>query len=288
MRMFPGSLVVAVSMSMAFAAPPAMAQAADAPGAADGSAAPVAIDPLFVAPPASLGPEQVATLQQRLADWPQLARYRDENAALAAPRAGEARVVFFGDSITDGWGRTPGTTFFSGRPYVNRGISGQTTAQMLLRFRQDVIDLKPAAVVILAGTNDIAGNTGLSTPRMIEDNLRSMAELAQANGIRVVLASILPVSDYPWRPGLHPAGQVRALNAWLRDYALGHGAVYLDYHAALANAQGGIDARLAADGVHPTPAGYAVMAPLAERAIADALASDQPGSSERKSGARPR
>ena len=127
-------------------------------------------------------------------------------------------------------------------------------------------------MVILAGTNDIAGNTGLSTPAMIEDNLRSMTELARANGIRVVLASVLPVSDYPWRPGLQPAGKVRALNAWLRDYARGHGAMYLDYHDALANAQGGMDARLAADGVHPTPAGYAVMAPLAEQAIAEALA----------------
>lgn len=231
-----------------------------------------AVDPLFVASPASLNPEQIASLQQRLVDWPQLARYREDNAALPPPASGERRVVFYGDSITDGWGRVDGTVFFPGKPYVNRGISGQTTAQMLLRFRQDVIDLKPAAVVILAGTNDIAGNTGPATLDMIEDNLRSMAELARANGIRVVLGSVLPVSEYPWRPGLHPAEKVRQLNAWLRDYARDSGAVYLDYYGAMSNAAGGLDARLAADGVHPTPVGYAVMAPLAQHAIEQALA----------------
>ena len=272
MRMSVKSIVAIASLSLLALAPNAMAQAQAGDAAPAKATVPTAVDPLLIASPASLTPEQVASLQQRLADWPQLARYRDDNAALGAPRAGEARVVFFGDSITDGWGRVPGTTFFPGKPYVNRGISGQTTAQMLLRFRQDVIDLKPAAVVILAGTNDIVGNTGLSTPAMIEDNLRSMTELARANGIRVVLASVLPVSDYPWRPGLQPAGKVRALNAWLRDYARDHNAVYLDYYDTLANAQGGMDARLAADGVHPTPAGYAVMAPLAEQAIAEALA----------------
>ena len=226
-----------------------------------------------VAPSAPLNPEQVASapLKQALTDWPQLARYREDNAALPPPAPGEQRVVFYGDSITDGWGRVDGTVFFPGKPYVNRGISGQTTAQMLVRFRQDVIALKPAAVVILAGTNDIAGNTGPATLDMIEDNLRSMAELARANGIRVVLASVLPVSDYPWQPGLHPAGKVRELNAWMRSYARDTGAVYLDYHGAMGNADGGLDAELAADGVHPTPAGYALMAPLAQRAIDEAL-----------------
>lgn len=281
MRISMRSIVVIASLSVLALAPAAMAQVQAGDEAPAKTTTPAAVDPLFIAPPASLTPEQVASLQQRLADWPQLARYRDANAALDAPKANEARVVFFGDSITDGWGRVPGTTFFPGRPYVNRGISGQTTAQMLLRFRQDVIGLKPAVVVILAGTNDIAGNTGLSTPAMIEDNLRSMTELAQTNGVRVVLASVLPVSDYPWRPGLRPAGTVRAINAWLRAYARGHDAVYLDYHDALANAQGGMDARLAADGVHPTPAGYAVMAPLAERAIAEALAAVKKGETTR-------
>ncbi len=234
--------------------------------------APVAADPVLSAPVESLRPEQVRALQARLADWPQLERYRADNAVLPSPVEGERRVVFYGDSITDGWGRVPGTTFFPGQPYVNRGISGQTTAQMLVRFRQDVIDLEPDAVVILAGTNDIAGNTGVATQAMIEDNLRSMTELAQAHGIRVVLASVLPVSDYPWRPGLRPAAKVQRLNEWIADYAQRSGAVYLDYWSALANAQGGLDADLAPDGVHPSPAGYAVMAPLARQAIDRALA----------------
>ena len=241
-------------------------------GPARGQSAPQAIDPLYTRPPSSLSPDDVSSLQQRLADWPQLARYREDNARLGPPRAGERRVVFLGDSITDNWGRQEGTRFFPGKPYVNRGISGQTTPQMLLRFRQDVIDLKPAVVVILAGTNDIAGNTGTSTLGMIEDNLRSMTELARAHGIRVVLASVLPVSDYPWRRGLQPAGKVRELNAWIKQYATSAGAIYLDYYSTLSNADGGLDPNLAKDGVHPTPAGYERMAPLAEKAIARALA----------------
>ncbi|OZB58474.1 MAG: capsular biosynthesis protein [Lysobacterales bacterium 14-68-21] len=235
-----------------------------------------AINPLYTAAPASLDAAQIASMQQLLADWPQLERYRADNARLPAPKPGERRVVFYGDSITDAWGRAPGTTFFSGKPFVNRGISGQTTAQMVVRFRQDVIDLHPAAVVILAGTNDIAGNTGLAILPMIQDNFRSMVELAEAHGIRVVLASVLPTIDYPWHPGLAPAGRIRALNAWLKSYAAAHGAVYLDYYDALVNAEGGMDRKLAADGVHPTPAGYAVMAPLALKAIADALAGAPP------------
>jgi len=228
-------------------------------------------DPVYLAAPGSLKPEQVAQMQKRLLDWPQLARYRDENAALAPPAKGVRRVVFYGDSITEGWGPTGSGRFFPGKPYVNRGISGQTTAQMLVRFRQDVLDLKPAVVVILAGTNDIAGNTGPSSRQMIEDNLHSMVELASAHGIRVVLSSVLPVSTYPWRPGSHPAEDVRALNAALREYARQQGLVYLDYYAAMANAAGGLDPNLAKDGVHPTDAGYAIMAPMAEQAIAQAL-----------------
>ena len=254
-----------VLLALAFALPAAAASAQDRP-------APEPIDPLYTAPPSSLSPDEVASLQQRLADWPQLARYREDNARLDAPKAGERRVVFFGDSITDNWGRQQDTTFFPGKPYVNRGIGGQTTAQMLLRFRQDVLELKPAAVLILAGTNDIAGNSGVATPQMIEDNLRSMTELAHAHRIRVILASVLPVSDYPWRRGLQPAGKVRELNAWIKQYAAASGAVYLDYYDAMANQDGGLDAELAQDGVHPTPAGYARMAPLAGQAIARALA----------------
>ncbi|MDY4338553.1 SGNH/GDSL hydrolase family protein [Xanthomonas sp. LF07-6] len=231
------------------------------------------VDALYTRAPDTLKPDEVKAMQQRLLDWAQLQRYRADNAALQAPAADAPRVVFYGDSITDAWGRREGTTFFPGKSaYVNRGISGQTTAQMLVRFRQDVIDLKPAVVVILAGTNDLAGNTGLSTLEMIEDNLSAMTELAQAHHIKVVLASVLPVTDYPWRPGLQPAQKVRALNAWMQQYAQQHDAVYLDYYSKLSNRDGGMDKTVAIDGVHPNNAGYAVMAPLAERAIQRALA----------------
>ncbi|MFL5593600.1 MAG: SGNH/GDSL hydrolase family protein [Gemmatimonadaceae bacterium] len=205
-------------------------------------------------------------------DWPFLARYRDENAKLTPPLKNEHRVVFFGNSITEGWAQYF-NAMFPGKPYIGRGIGGQTTPQMLVRFRQDVIDLKPSVVVILAGTNDIAGNTGLSTLEMIEDNLASMAELAKANGIRPVLSSVLPVYDYPWKPGLEPAPKIIALNKWMRQYARQHGAVYLDYHSAMSDSRGGMRAELASDGVHPNEAGYRIMAPLAERAIERALRS---------------
>jgi lysophospholipase L1-like esterase len=227
---------------------------------------------MYTVAPGTLSVGQVALLQRMGADWPALGRYREDNAKLDAPAAGEKRVVFYGDSITDGWGRQGnGVEFFPGKPYVNRGISGQTTPQMLVRFRQDVVALKPAAVVILAGTNDIAGNTGPSTLEMIEDNFASMCEIAKANHIQVVLASVLPVSEYPWRPGVHPAEKIKTLNKWLKEYAAAHGATYLDYWSAMANAEGGLDKELATDGVHPTPKGYGVMAPLAEKAIALAL-----------------
>ena len=203
-------------------------------------------------------------------DWPNLAKYRDANTKLGPPATNEKRVVFIGNSITEGWTQYF-PTMFAGKPYINRGIGGQTTPQMLIRFRQDVIALKPKVVVILAGINDIAGNTGPSTLEMIEDNLASMTELAQSHGIRVVLSSVLPAIDFPWRPGLEPAPKVIALNKWIKDYAAKRGAIYLDYHSAMADANGGMRAGLASDGVHPTEVGYRVMAPLAERAIAKAL-----------------
>jgi lysophospholipase L1-like esterase len=203
-------------------------------------------------------------------DWASLARYRDANVQLGPPKPGERRVVFYGNSITDAWARYF-PTMFPNEPYVGRGISGQTTPQMLVRFRQDVIALEPAVVVILAGTNDIAGNTGPSTLAMIEDNLMSMVELAKANGIGVVLSSVLPAYDYPWRPGLEPAQKIVALNDWMEDYATTHDVVYLDYHTAMADERQGLPSELSKDGVHPNEAGYRIMAPLAERAIADAL-----------------
>ena len=175
-------------------------------------------------------------------------------------------------SITEGWGPTGSERFFPGKGYINRGISGQTTAQMLVRFSQDVLALRPNVVVILAGTNDIAGNTGPATQAMIEDNLQAMLDLAKAHGVAVVLASVLPVSEYPWMPGITPAPKVRALNAALKRHADARGLVYLDYYAAMANRAGGLDAQLATDGVHPTAKGYALMAPLAEAAIKRAQA----------------
>jgi lysophospholipase L1-like esterase len=203
-------------------------------------------------------------------DWASLARYRDANAALGAPRPGERRVVFMGNSITEGWApHFP--AMFPGKPYVGRGISGQTTPQMLVRFRQDVVALEPAVVVILAGTNDLAGNTGPATLESIADNIASMTEIASANGIRVVLASVLPAFDYPWKPGLEPAPKIVALNEWIRDYAARHDAVYLDYHSAMRDERQGLRVELSGDGVHPNEAGYRIMAPLADRAIAEAL-----------------
>lgn len=219
---------------------------------------------------ASLALGATTASAQAPGDWASLARYRDANAALGAPKPGERRVVLYGDSITEQWAQYF-DVMFAGKPYVGRGISGQTTPQLLIRFRQDVVALQPSAVVILAGTNDIAGNTGPSTLEMIEDNLASMAEIARANGIRVVLSSVLPVYDYPWKRGLEPAPKIVALNAWMKAYAARTGAVYLDYHGAMADARGGLPADLARDGVHPTEAGYRVMAPLLEQAVAEAL-----------------
>ena len=203
-------------------------------------------------------------------DWAGLQRYREANAALRAPAPGESRVVFYGNSITEGWARHFGV-MFPGKPYIGRGISGQTTPQMLVRFRQDVVALKPRVVVILAGTNDIAGNTGPSTLEMIQDNLASMAEIARANGIKVIFSSVLPVYDYRWRPGLEPAPKIVALNRWMADYARRNGLVYLDYHSPMADERQGMKSDLSYDGVHPNEEGYRVMAPLAERAILAAL-----------------
>jgi lysophospholipase L1-like esterase len=206
-----------------------------------------------------------AALLAKLYDFGQLARYRAYNAALPATEPG--RVVFFGDSITDAWVRDGGK-FFPGKPYVNRGISGQTTPQMLVRFREDVLELHPEAVVILAGTNDIAGNTGPTTNAVIEGNLATMAELARANGIRVIIASILPVAKYPWKPELEPAPRIQQINAWLASFCKQKGYTYLDYYTAMADADGGMKPGISIDGVHPNAAGYAIMEPLASAALA--------------------
>lgn len=224
-----------------------------------------------------LTPNQKSLLERTYNDWAYLAKYRDADAALPPAAPGETRVVFMGDSITEGWSmKATATTpdrgeFFPGKPYVNRGISGQTTPQMLVRFRQDVIDLKPRVVVVLAGTNDIAENTGKTTLKEIGDNIASMSELARANGIAVVLCSVLPASDFPWHPGLEPAPKVKALNAWIKEYAAKSGLVHVDYYSRMVNSEGGLKAELSPDGVHPNRAGYEIMAPLAEAGIAEAL-----------------
>jgi len=203
-------------------------------------------------------------------DWANIARFKDENAKLTPPASGENRIVFMGNSITEGWIRTC-PDYFAGKPYVNRGISGQTTPQMLVRFRADVINLKPALVLILAGTNDIAGNTGPSTLEMIVDNLISMTELAKANKIKVVLSSVLPAFDYPWKPGLEPAPKIVKLNEMIKKYADANGIVYLDYFSAMVDERNGLKKELSGDGVHPNLAGYKIMEPLAEAAMKKAL-----------------
>jgi lysophospholipase L1-like esterase len=209
-----------------------------------------------------------------LNDFGELGRFRAANAALAAPAPGEKRVVFFGDSITAGW---PLDQFFPGKPYLNRGIGGQTTSQALLRFRQDVIDLKAAAVVILLGTNDIAGNTGAMSPAAIEGNLASMAELARSHKIAVVFSSVTPVHDYTPQSDftfpLRPPATIRELNEWLKGYCAQNGATYLDYFSAMIDGAGLLRRELATDGLHPNHAGYEIMTPLAEAAIEKALSS---------------
>ena len=206
-------------------------------------------------------------------DFGELSRYHAANVALSAPASGENRVVFFGDSITDGW---PIAEYFPGKPYINRGIGGQTTPQMLVRFREDVIDLHPKAVVILAGTNDIAGNTGPMTLDEIEANYASFADLAAANHIRVVFSSVLPVNDYtPEAKDFfadRPPAKILALNRWLKDYCADHGCFYLDYFSAMVDDKGLLKKDLASDGLHPNAAGYKIMAPLADAAIAKAIA----------------
>lgn len=229
--------------------------------------------------------KQIANLEEKFArdektlnDWPNLARYRAANGVLTAPAKDELRVVFMGDSITDMWAQAQFGGFFPGKPYIDRGISGQTTPQMLIRFRPDVLALQPRVVLILAGTNDLAGNTGPMTLEEIEGNFASMSELAHANGIRVVFASVLPVHDFGHRPDgsssiitdRRPPEKILALNEWIKNYAAKHRDTYLDYFSAMVDDHGFLKKELSEDGLHPNKAGYEVMAPLAEKAIAEA------------------
>ena len=214
--------------------------------------------------------QQLERAQRSLRDWPQLNRYKEANAIVPAPVRSENRVVFMGDSITDIWKLSE---YFPGKPYINRGIGGQTTPQMLIRFRPDVIALKPHAVLILAGTNDIAGNTGPMTLEMIENNYASMAELAKANGIKVIFASVLPIHDYGRTKVSERRSpeQILKLNEWLKSYCKANGHIYLDYFSKMVDDKGMLKVELANDGLHPNAEGYKVMAPLAESAIQQAL-----------------
>ena len=236
-------------------------------------AAPAAAPPQPQTPAAATTscPEMAGALNRlmngdsRQRDWPQLGRYRDANRTLGKPAAGESRVVFMGDSITDAWPNARfGDYFASHKSYVGRGISAQTTPQMLIRFRQDVIDLQPKAVVILAGTNDIAANTGPMTNEDIQNNVKSMAELAKANKIAVVLSSILPVSNYHVnqalgaQTALRPMERIRAINDWMKKYAAAEGHIYLDYVPAMSDQSGLLRTELSADDLHPNMEGYAM------------------------------
>ena len=203
-------------------------------------------------------------------DWANLSYYRKANTLLENPAGNEDRVVFMGNSITEFW-KNVHSDFFIGKTYVNRGIGGQTTSQMLLRFRADVVNLHPKVVVFLGGTNDIAGNTGNVSLDMIEDNIFSMIELAKSNEISVVLCSVLPVFDYPWSPGKEPAEKIIALNEALRFYAETHDVTFVDFHSSMKDERNGLRIELGEDGVHPNVAGYLVMEPLIEAAIATEL-----------------
>lgn len=232
--------------------------------------------PLAAPPPPPRPPSPPPQVDPMRTDWANLKRFGAEDAALAAPTSGVKRVVFMGDSITQGWVHhgVPPEPPIAGQEWINRGISGQTTPQMLLRFRQDVIDLKPSAVVIFAGINDVAGNTGDMTPEQTEENFTSMAELAHANGIQVVFCSILPAFDFPWRPGRAPAPKAVALNSWIKSYAVSHGYVYVDFYSAMVDGRGGLPTTLSGDGVHPNPAGYNIMNPLIVAGVAKALGAE--------------
>jgi len=202
-------------------------------------------------------------------DWPNLGRFKEANQKLVEQANDPERVVFMGNSITEGWINTY-PDYFAGH-FVNRGISGQVTPQMLLRFRSDVVDLKPAAVIILAGTNDIAGNKGPSSLKMILDNLKSMTEIARSNNIKVLLCSVLPAYDYPWRPGKEPNIKIPELNKMIKEYAKEANVTYVDYFSAMVNDKNGMKKALTEDGVHPTAAGYDVMQPIIEKAIKETL-----------------
>ena len=276
-----GALILGASVSFAQPVPPTGIVENPCQSAAPAPASPE-MAALFkmMMKPGPLDPQVMAKLrapvapadaraqeEQQQHDWPNLCRYRAENAALAGgPRP---RAIFMGDSITEFWGMADPSLFSNG--IIDRGISGQTSPQMLLRFYADVIALRPRVVHILAGTNDLAGNTGPTTVQDYKNNIRAMCDLAAVHGIKVILGSIPPAGAFPWRPGIKPAAQIIALNSWMRDYAAAHHLQFVDYHSALSASDGSMRADLTHDGIHPHSAGYALMRPLAEQAVMNAL-----------------
>jgi len=240
-------------------------QQGDAGGARDtpraGDAAPAADAPC----------EAPVVPKKNLTAWADLSRYKADNAALPEAAKGEKRVVFYGSSSVDNWGRRNDSVFFPGEPYVNRGISGETTAQMLLRFEQDVVALKPAAVVFLGGTNDPAGNSGPMTLEMSEANIAAMAAIAKESGIKMILASQLPVTRFPWNRCVQPGADLLALSAWEKEYATANRLAYVDFYSALVGDDGSFRPGLSVDGVHPTKRGYELMTPVAEDVIRKVL-----------------
>lgn len=242
---------------------------AQKPAAAPGPKGP---PPMITAPSWQSGTYWANLDHMLLVDFGDLARFHEDDLKLGPPSPGRDRVVFMGDSITQGWHLDKS---FPGKPYINRGISGQTSTQMLVRFRQDAIDLHPKVVLILAGTNDLAQNTGPMTMKQSEGNIASMAQLAAANGIRPVLCSVLPSIHFWWHPQVpNPAAKIAELNQWIKSFAAKQGYVYVDYYSKMKDAEGGLPRNLSPDGVHPLPAGYAIMAPLAQAGIKKALKQD--------------
>lgn len=203
-------------------------------------------------------------------DWANLNKYKQENSEIGLPSENENRVVFMGNSITEGW-IIADPDFFKENSFINRGISGQTTPQLLIRFRQDVVNLKPKAVVLLAGTNDIAGNTGPSSLEMIEDNIMSMVEISKANNVKVILCSVLPVFDYPWKQGINPSEKIVELNRRIKSYSEENQIIYADYFSAMVDEKNGLKKEYSKDGVHPNLEGYKVMKPIIEKAIKELL-----------------
>jgi lysophospholipase L1-like esterase len=227
-------------------------------------------DALMAAPPPAIVAFNQEQDRRARTDWGNLCRYRSDNATRAAAKTPAPTAVFIGDSITEGWARN-GAEFFTANGYVGRGISGQVTGQNLLRFQQDVVALHPKAVHIMIGTNDIAGNAGPTTYENIQNNIMAMVQIARANKIAVVLGTIPPAADFPWRRGMEPAPKVVKMNEWIRDYARREGIALADYHKALANAENGFRAEWSGDGVHPNAEGYKIMSPIAESAVTLAL-----------------